>query len=34
LAPDLRHPRLGHTIRELHAALDDPAAVRRLDDNW
>ncbi|OHB33374.1 MAG: 2-amino-4-hydroxy-6-hydroxymethyldihydropteridine diphosphokinase [Desulfuromonadaceae bacterium GWC2_58_13] len=34
LAPDLRHPLLGQTIRELHAALDDPAAVRRLDDHW
>lgn len=34
LAPDLRHPLLGQTIRDLHALLDDPAEVRRLDDVW
>lgn len=34
LASDLRHPLLGQTIRELHAVLDDPAGVRRLDDAW
>jgi 2-amino-4-hydroxy-6-hydroxymethyldihydropteridine diphosphokinase len=34
LAPALRHPLLGKTIRELHDVLDDPAAVRRLYDTW
>ncbi|WP_432822391.1 2-amino-4-hydroxy-6-hydroxymethyldihydropteridine diphosphokinase [Trichloromonas sp.] len=34
LAPDLSHPLLGQTIRELHAVLDDSAAVHRLDDRW
>jgi 2-amino-4-hydroxy-6-hydroxymethyldihydropteridine diphosphokinase len=34
LAPDLRHPLLGKTIRELYAALNDPAGVRRADDPW
>jgi len=34
LAPDLRHPRLGQTIRELYARLDDSAEVRRLEHLW
>lgn len=34
LAPALRHPLLGQTIREIHDLLDDPAAVRRLDNSW
>lgn len=34
LAPELRHPLLGLTIRALHARLDDPSGVRRLDDTW
>ncbi len=34
LAPELCHPLLGQTIRELHAVLDDPAGVRRLYDAW
>jgi 2-amino-4-hydroxy-6-hydroxymethyldihydropteridine diphosphokinase len=31
LAPDLRHPVLGLTVRELLERLQDPAEVRRLD---
>lgn len=34
LAPDLRHPLLGQTVRALLATLDDPAGVCRLPDPW
>ncbi|MEN8181750.1 MAG: 2-amino-4-hydroxy-6-hydroxymethyldihydropteridine diphosphokinase [Myxococcota bacterium] len=34
LAPQLVHPRLGRTIRELAAGVRDPARVRVLEDPW
>jgi len=34
LAPDLRHPLLGRTIRDLLNDLDDPSGVQRLPDPW
>lgn len=34
LAPELEHPLLGQTIRQLHAGLSNHPGVRRLAENW